>query len=123
MFKELIEQSLNEAKAARAALNKVNGVVVGKMHNPDQGLYLVNYANLLMNRQIDIFDDALLLCSNYRAGSSTGVGSVHHVHPKIPRVRMGHEKYESTEVNLRFFALDVAASYQVQFTLDTTNAL
>ncbi len=35
MFKELIEQSLNEAKAARAALNKVNGVVVGKMHNPD----------------------------------------------------------------------------------------
>ncbi|HGC5114318.1 TPA: hypothetical protein ACIYQG_004363 [Escherichia coli] len=35
----------------------------------------------------------------------------------------GHEKYESTEVNLRFFALDVAASYQVQFTLDTTNAL
>ena len=46
-----------------------------------------------------------------------------HVHPKILRVRMGHEKYESTEVNLRFFALDVAASYQVQFTLDTTNAL
>lgn len=42
---------------------------------------------------------------------------------KILRVRMGHEKYESTEVNLRFFALDVAASYQVQFTLDTTNAL
>lgn len=25
-----------------------------------------------------------------------------HVHPKILRVRMGHEKYESTEVNLRF---------------------
>lgn len=46
-----------------------------------------------------------------------------HVHPKILRVRMGHEKYESTEVNLRFFALDVAASYQVQFILDTTNAL
>lgn len=66
MFKELIEQSLNEAKAARAALNKVNGVVVGKMHNPDQGLYLVNYANLLMNRQIDIFDDALLLLENER---------------------------------------------------------
>ncbi|MCM7804617.1 hypothetical protein [Enterobacter kobei] len=66
MFKELIEQSLNEAKAARAALNKVNGVVVGKMHNPDQGLYLANYANLLMNRQIDIFDDALLLLENER---------------------------------------------------------
>lgn len=51
MFKELIEQSLNEAKAARAALNKVNGVVVGKMHNPDQGLYLANYA--IANEQAD----------------------------------------------------------------------
>lgn len=45
-----------------------------------------------------------------------------HVHPKILRVRMGHEKYESTKL-IYGFALDVAASYQVQFTLDTTNAL
>lgn len=66
MYRELLEESLNEAKAARAALSKVNGVVVEKMHNPDCGLYLANYANLLMNRQIDIFDDGLLLLENER---------------------------------------------------------
>ncbi|NIE70927.1 DUF5677 domain-containing protein [Pantoea sp. Acro-807] len=66
MHKELIEQTLNEAKAARVALNKVDGVIVGKVHNPDQGQYLTNYANLIMNRQIDIFDDALLLLENER---------------------------------------------------------
>ncbi|WP_225396067.1 hypothetical protein [Escherichia coli] len=54
MYKELIEQRLNEAKAARAALSKINGVIVEKTHNPDRGLYLVNYANLLMNRQLRI---------------------------------------------------------------------
>lgn len=46
-----------------------------------------------------------------------------HVHPKILQGLMGHEKYESTEVYLRIFALDVAASHQVRFTLDTANAL
>lgn len=70
MYKELIEQRLNEAKAARAALSKINGVIVEKTYNPDRGLYLVNYANLLMNRQIDIFDDALLLLENERYQSA-----------------------------------------------------
>lgn len=46
-----------------------------------------------------------------------------HVHPKILQGLMGHEKYESTEVYLRIFALDVAASHQIRFTLDTQNAL
>ncbi|CAM3792043.1 hypothetical protein BS639_23750 [Rouxiella silvae] len=36
------------------------------MHNPDRGLHLANYANLLMNRQIDIFDDGLFLLENER---------------------------------------------------------
>jgi integrase len=36
-----------------------------------------------------------------------------HVHPKILQGLMGHEKYESTEVYLKVFALDVAASHQV----------
>lgn len=66
MYEELLVQNLNEAKAARAALSKINGVAVGKMHNPDRGLYLTNYANLLMNRQIDIFDDGLHLLENKR---------------------------------------------------------
>lgn len=66
MFEALIEQSLNEAKAARLELSKVDGIIVEKIHNPDKGLYLSNYSNLLMNRQIDIFDDALLLLEKDR---------------------------------------------------------
>ncbi|MBD8234570.1 DUF5677 domain-containing protein [Pantoea agglomerans] len=66
MYKKLIEQSFIEAKAVRAELSKVDGVVVGKVSNNHQGLYLSNYSNLLMNRQIDIFDDALLLLERER---------------------------------------------------------
>jgi len=36
---------------------------------------------------------------------------------------MGHEKFESTEVYTKIFALDVAASQQVRFSLDTQDAL
>lgn len=46
-----------------------------------------------------------------------------HVHPKILQGLMGHEKFESTEVYTRIFALDVAASQQLRFTLDTRDAL
>lgn len=46
-----------------------------------------------------------------------------HVHPKILQGLMGHEKFESTEVYTRIFALDVAASQQLRFTLDTADAL
>ncbi|EJJ0662650.1 tyrosine-type recombinase/integrase, partial [Cronobacter sakazakii] len=46
-----------------------------------------------------------------------------HVHPKVLQGLMGHEKYESTEVYTKIFALDVAASQQVRFTMDTPDAL
>ncbi|WP_336222941.1 tyrosine-type recombinase/integrase [Enterobacter kobei] len=46
-----------------------------------------------------------------------------HVHPKVLQGLMGHEKFESTEVYTKIFALDVAASQQVRFTLDTRDAL
>lgn len=46
-----------------------------------------------------------------------------HVHPKILQGLMGHEKFESTEVYTKIFALDVAASQQVRFSLDTQDAL
>ncbi|MCV9905668.1 tyrosine-type recombinase/integrase [Leclercia adecarboxylata] len=46
-----------------------------------------------------------------------------HVHPKILQVLMGHKKFESTEVYTKIFALDVAASQQVRFSLDTQDAL
>lgn len=47
----------------------------------------------------------------------------HHVHPKVFQSMLGHEKYESTEVYTRVFALDVAAGHQVRFSLDTEAAL
>ncbi|WFW62694.1 hypothetical protein NFJ76_22410 (plasmid) [Citrobacter freundii] len=46
-----------------------------------------------------------------------------HVHPKVLQVLMGHKKFESTEVYTKIFALDVAASQQVRFSLDTQDAL
>lgn len=46
-----------------------------------------------------------------------------HVHPKILQGLMGHEKFESTEVYTKIFALDVAASQQVRFSLNTQDAL
>lgn len=47
----------------------------------------------------------------------------HHVPPKVLQSLLGHEKFESTEVYTKVFALDVAASHQVQFSMDTAGAL
>lgn len=46
-----------------------------------------------------------------------------HVHPKILQGLMGHEKFESTEIYTKVFALDVAASQQLRFVLDTQESL
>ena len=46
-----------------------------------------------------------------------------HVHPKVVQGLLGHEKFESTEVYTKIFALDVAASQQLRFTLNTSDAL
>lgn len=46
-----------------------------------------------------------------------------HVHPKVVQGLLGHEKFESTEVYTKIFALDVAASQQLRFTFDTNDAL
>ncbi|CDH24179.1 DUF5677 domain-containing protein [Xenorhabdus bovienii] len=70
MYKELIEQSLAEAKAARSELTKEDGIIVGRLNKPDQGLYLSNYANCLLNRQLDIFDDSIFLLENDRTQSA-----------------------------------------------------
>lgn len=47
----------------------------------------------------------------------------HHVPPKVLQSLLGHEKFESTEVYTRVFALDVAAGHQVRFSLDTETSL
>ncbi|EBE6791217.1 phage integrase family protein, partial [Salmonella enterica] len=41
-----------------------------------------------------------------------------HVPPKVVQAHMGHERYESTEVYLKVFALDVAPQLGVTFSLD-----
>lgn len=41
-----------------------------------------------------------------------------HVPPKVVQTYMGHERYESTEVYLTVFALDVAPQLGIRFTLD-----
>lgn len=46
-----------------------------------------------------------------------------HVHPKVLQGLLGHEKFTSTEVYTRLFALDVAASQQVRFSMDTQGAI
>lgn len=47
----------------------------------------------------------------------------HHVPPKVLQSLLGHEKFESTEVYTKVFALDVAASHQVRFSMETADAL
>ncbi|RRW59572.1 phage integrase family protein [Pantoea dispersa] len=47
----------------------------------------------------------------------------HHVPPKVLQSLLGHEKFESTEVYTKVFALDVAAGHQVRFSLDTDASL
>ncbi|MEN4795716.1 tyrosine-type recombinase/integrase [Pantoea agglomerans] len=47
----------------------------------------------------------------------------HHVPPKVLQSLLGHEKFESTEIYTKVFALDVAASHQVLFSMDTAGAL
>jgi integrase len=46
-----------------------------------------------------------------------------HTPPKVLQALMGHEKSESTEVYTKVFALDVAASQKVTFTLPVAEAL
>ncbi|OAE45583.1 hypothetical protein A7J58_21155 [Enterobacter cloacae] len=41
-----------------------------------------------------------------------------HVPPKIVQAYMGHERYESTEMYLKVFELDVAPLLGVTFSLD-----
>lgn len=70
MFKELFQQSIEEAKIARNKLNYLNGVKAGIRNPSDKGFYLINYANCIVNRQLDIFDDSLMLLEKKRYQSA-----------------------------------------------------
>lgn len=104
-YKELIDKSLREAKEAREKLTKVDGIKVGPMRKPDAGLYLSNYANLIVNRQIDIFDDAMLLLDNDRFQAaciiSRGMIETHAfsrlLNKKIEKILLNKSGYESAD--------------------------
>lgn len=66
MFSEITKKILQEAKLARKKVHHKPGIAVGKAAISDNGVYLSNYAGCLLNRQIDIFDDTILLLKNNR---------------------------------------------------------
>ncbi|MCY9824720.1 DUF5677 domain-containing protein [Vibrio chagasii] len=70
MFDQAIEAMMNEAKAARKQLSKQPTMFVSRQVDKDMGMYLSNYANCLLNRQIDIFDDSQFLLDGGRLASA-----------------------------------------------------
>lgn len=73
MFNEKIDTLLNEATLAREKLSQKPGIIVGDRYPSNKGLFLSNYANCLLNRQLDIFDDTLLLLENNRIPAACAI--------------------------------------------------
>ena len=73
MFSTLFESSILQSKAARSSLSKLPGRLVGNSPSAKAGEYLESYSQCILNRQIDIFDDTLLLLENGRIGSACAV--------------------------------------------------
>ena len=69
-FEEIIEKDFDESIKARNILTKKESFVVGNTNNYEMGVYLSNYANCLLNRQLDIFDDTIFLLDNERIQSA-----------------------------------------------------
>ncbi len=76
MLDEIVNEAFEQAKKARASLCKKPGIVAGTVFEASPGLYLRNYSQCLLNRQLDIFDDATLLLDNDRIPSACIVSRV-----------------------------------------------
>lgn len=70
MITKIVADALAEAESARAALVKAPAVLVGTRSGAASGDYLANYSICLLNRQIDIFDDSILLLNSDRIPSA-----------------------------------------------------
>ncbi len=70
MQAEETKRLLNECAIARNKITRKLGVKLGITDNPEKGMYLLNYANCLLSRQMDIYDDAILLLDNNRLQSA-----------------------------------------------------
>ncbi|WP_185753424.1 hypothetical protein [Stenotrophomonas rhizophila] len=66
MIKEATHIALKEAKESRAALSKSKPVLVGRIESAPASAYLHNFAACILNRHIDIYDDAVFLLENKR---------------------------------------------------------
>lgn len=73
MHFEATKTLLQESKSARKKIKKTTGVIVGETGGFDYGLYLSNYANCILNRQADIYDDTILLIKNNRIQSACAI--------------------------------------------------
>jgi hypothetical protein len=73
LFNKTTQKLLLEAKKARKLLSKKPGIIVHRHHKGDKGLYLSNFANCLLNRQIDIFDDTIFLLEDDRIQSACSI--------------------------------------------------
>ncbi|EKL0982980.1 hypothetical protein PQF34_002169 [Klebsiella aerogenes] len=73
MYNETTEKLMKEAQKAREKLAHKPGILVTGNDSQNLGLYLSNYANCLLNRQIDIFDDAILLLKNQKIPSASTI--------------------------------------------------
>lgn len=70
MEKEMTLKTLAESKVARASLAKESVAFLGNRGALLPGDYLKNYSQSLLNRQIDVFDDATFLLENNRIPSA-----------------------------------------------------
>jgi len=108
MYKESLEKNLRESKEARSTLKHLPGIKVGPRNPIKKGLYLTNYANCLLNRQIDIFDDSLFLLEKGRIQSacvlSRGMIETHAfarlMNKKIEGILRSKNGFESVEESL-----------------------
>lgn len=73
MHAEETERLLNECAIARNKITTNTGVMVSRAEDPEKGLYLLNYANCLLSRQMDIYDDSILLIKNNRLQSACAI--------------------------------------------------
>ena len=67
---QLTQRRLDESQSARNLLTKVPVRARRNEQYVEPGDFFANYAGALLNRQIDVFDDAMLLVGNDRVGSA-----------------------------------------------------
>ena len=66
---KLVRASLAESRAARSQLIKRNVVYYGKKPST-AGLHFINYASMVLNRKIDLFDDVIFMLEAKKLSSA-----------------------------------------------------